>query len=68
VIIDQRPYVTCICGTRITAATLFDAWQLFDRHVDQTHGRRFPMGAVRIMPGVRPHRRPIKPTRPQGGA
>jgi len=65
-----RHHVTCAaCGLHIHAATLFDAWQLFDRHVDQKHGRSFPLGAVRVMPGRGNGktfaRRP--PVTPQGG-
>ena len=40
--------VTCTCGHKITGASLYDTWALFDQHVDATHGRSFRVGSVRI--------------------
>lgn len=54
------------CGLQITAASLFDAWQLFDRHVDEAHGRSFPRG---VLPSAMGRRNGIQiaPPTPQGG-
>lgn len=63
-------HVTCLCGERITAASLYDAWHLFDAHVDAEHGRRFPLGAHRVIntgPGSTRRRGRVAPLTPQGG-
>lgn len=64
-------HVTCAaCGLHIHAATLYDAWQLFDHHVDTEHGRRFPLGAHHVInTGLGPMRRArVAPLTPQGGS
>ncbi len=32
----------CLCGHRIEAPTIAEAWRLLEHHVDTTHGETFP--------------------------
>lgn len=56
----------CVCGATFTAPTIDAVWELFDQHIDEHHGRRFPRGALPSAMGRNPNHREFAPKTTQG--